>query len=77
MTNPKAYFPGHTAQISYRKVDKWAVTFKQTYFDTWEGAHAYMLENAKRDVERAKRGVVSAERHLKRVMAMAKPNRST
>lgn len=73
---PKAYFPGSVAKISYRKVDKWAVAWKAhwPYFDTWEEAHAYMLDKATKHANRAKKEAAAAERHLKRVMEMEKPS---
>lgn len=70
--NPKAYFPGCIAQISYKKVDaharQWA-KFKP-FFDTWAEAHAHMLEKAKEDLKRKERDYLSAKRHLAKVTAM-------
>jgi hypothetical protein len=70
---PRKYFPGYTARIYYRKVDKWATMLKEPYFDTWEEAHNHMLEKAKCEVTNAEKALAAAKRHLKRVEAMKEP----
>lgn len=70
--NPKAYFPGCIAQISYRKVDAWARRQEKykPFFETWAEAHAHMLEKAKEDLKRKERDCLLAKRHLAKVQAM-------
>lgn len=71
---PRKYFEGCTAQIYYRKVDKWAEMYArngvQLYFDTWEEAHKHMLSKAKNDVSQLEKRLASAKRHLDRVEKM-------
>lgn len=74
---PMKWFPGYTAQIRLRKVDKWAEHFAKhgsPYFDTWEEAHLYMVEKAKKDLDQCKRNFDSAKRHLSKVEALKKPD---
>ncbi|MCE5335163.1 MAG: hypothetical protein LLG06_11330 [Desulfobacteraceae bacterium] len=72
---PKKYFPGYTAQIFYRKVDKWAERWKYVhpYYDTWEEAHEVMLKNAMADIAKFEKSLAASKRHLARVQKMKKP----
>ena len=66
--NPKKWFPSpYTAQISLRKVDKWAEYQKaqKPYFDTWEEAHTQAMAWAKRAIERAHSSAAAAKREIK------------
>lgn len=82
--NPKKWFPSRfTAQISFRKVDKWAEYSKERkpYFDTWDAAHAQAtawatqaIERAKKDAEAAKRAIKSADIRAKKVAALKPPS---
>lgn len=76
--NPKAYFPGCIAQISYKKVDAWAKRQEKykPYFDTWAEAHKFMMVSAEEDLKRKKRDYESAQRHLAKVMAMIEKGES-
>lgn len=77
--NPKAYFPGCTARISYKPVDRWARSQAQRhpdlwpYFETWEAAHGHMVRQAKAELERKEKALVSARKHLFAVLAMRNP----
>ena len=73
--NPKAYFPGYIAQISYRKVDRTAQMWRAhwPYFDTWKEAHDFMLERARAQLKKAQAELASARRHLDKVEAMKEP----
>jgi biotin-(acetyl-CoA carboxylase) ligase len=74
---PMKWFPQCIAQIRFRKVDKWAEQFARNgitpYFDTWEEAHAYMLQKAITAETKATKALASAKRHLERVKALKKP----
>lgn len=71
--NPKAYFPGHIASISYKKVDAWARRQEkyQPYFDTWAEAHQYMVTRAEENLKRRESEFSSAKRHLAKVRIMS------
>jgi hypothetical protein len=73
--NPKAYFPGYIAQISYRKVDRTAQAWRahRPYFDTWKEAHDFMLERARARLKKSQAEIASAKRHLGKVEAMKEP----
>jgi hypothetical protein len=73
--NPKAYFPGSIAQISYRKVDKTALTWRQhrPFFDTWKEAHDHMLFEAEKHLKQAQARLNSAINHHLKVAAMKEP----
>jgi len=74
---PMKWFPGCTAQIRLRKVDKWAEIHAKwglhPYFDTWEEAHAYMMDDAIKKVQRLEKDLASGKRHLERVKLLKKP----
>ena len=75
--NPKAWFPGWTARISYKSVDKFArqqERFKP-FFPSWREAHAWMLKRADDRVAKAKAELKSATAHLAKVKAMRNPER--
>lgn len=75
--NPKRWFPSNfTARISLRKVDRYAEAQKayKPYFETWDEAHAHMLADAKRELDRARVSFKSAERRLKNVAELLTPN---
>ena len=76
---PMAYFPGCVAIIYYRKVDKWAKAWEKhhPFFETWQEAHSYMLEEAKKKKAFAEKELASAIRHLKKVEAMQEPPQKT
>lgn len=66
--NPKKWFPSpYTAQINWRKVDKWAEYQKgqKPYFDTWEEAHAQAMAWAARAIEKAGEDAAKAKRAIK------------
>ncbi|GIK44745.1 MAG: hypothetical protein K8L99_32810 [Anaerolineae bacterium] len=75
-SSPMAYFPQGIAKISYKKVDAWAERQKTTwpFFETWEEAHAFMVERAKKDIKKAERELASSKRHLASVLAMPPKN---
>lgn len=78
--NPKAYFPGCIAKISFKPVDKWARTQAERhpnlhpYFSTWNAAHDYMVREALKKLERSERELVSRRKHLYAVLAMKNPD---
>lgn len=67
-----AYFPQCIAKISCKKVGDWAERQKATwpFFDTWEDAHAFMVERARKNLKKAERELASSKRHLASVLAM-------
>jgi len=73
--NPKAWFVGPIAKITYTKVDKWARRNEQyrPFFPTWKGAHDWMLKTAGDRVKRLERELASAKRHLDKVKVMTDP----
>jgi hypothetical protein len=73
--NPKAYFPGPIARISYRKVDKTAQMWRKhrPYFDTWKEAHDHMLADAEGDLKKAQTQLNRAINHHLKVAAMKEP----
>lgn len=74
-SNPKAWFAGYIARISYKSVDKWAVCqakFKP-YFSTWREAHDWMTQKASADLLTAKKAYERAHRHAEKVKAMKEP----
>lgn len=73
--NPKAWFPGCTARISYKAVDKWARNFAHIHpwFDTWGEAHAYLLQQADARLKKAQAELKSATSHRAKVAAMVEP----
>lgn len=77
-SSPMAYFPQGIAKISYKKVDAWAERQKTTwpFFETWEEAHAFMVERARKDLKKAERELASSKRHLAGVLAMSPPKQS-
>ncbi len=73
--NPKAFFPGVVATISYKKVDAYAqrqASFKP-FFDTWEEAHQFMLDRAMKKLELASRELERHRKRLASVLAMKPP----
>lgn len=73
--NPKAYFPGPLAKISYRKVDKAAQMWRKhwPYFDTWSEAYAHLLAEAEKELRQAQAKLNSAINHHLKVVAMKEP----
>lgn len=73
--NPKAYFPGHTGRISYRKVDKTAQMWRKhrPYFDTWTEAHDFMLADAENELKKAQAQLNRAINHHLKVAVMKEP----
>lgn len=73
--NPKAYFPGCIAQISYKKVGKLDQSWRQhrPYFDTWSEAHDFMLTRSEQDLKKAQAQLNSAISHHLKVTAMEEP----
>lgn len=77
--NPKAYFPGAIATISFNKVDAWArrqakcYPEYKSYFETWELAHKWMLDRAMKRLPHATREAESARKHLEKVLSMREP----
>lgn len=67
-----AYFPQCIAKISYKKIDDWAERQKAIwpYFGSWEEAHTFMVERAKKNLKKAERELASSKRHLVSVLAM-------
>ena len=76
MSEKKWWFPnGYIATMSFRKPDRYDAAFKRVCFDTWQEAHAYMLERAKLRLKRADAELRSAMRHAGKVAAMQPDNR--
>lgn len=83
---PRKWFPSpYIVSLRERKVDRWAERSKehQPYFETWRDAHQWMIQNgmtrideAKRNLERAKKALASAERYLNKVKAMQEPKQN-
>jgi len=73
--NPKAWFPGWTARISYKAVDKYARMQERLkpFFPTWGEAHDYMLKRASERLQKAAAEYQSAAKHLEKVKAMTEP----
>ncbi|WP_371767526.1 hypothetical protein [Massilia sp.] len=73
--NPKAYFPGPLAKISYRKVDKTAQMWRKhrPYFDTWREAHDHMLAESEKDLKQAQAKLNHAINHHLKVIALKEP----
>ncbi len=73
--NPKAWFPGCIATISYKKVDAWAIRHAKfaPFFDTWQLAHKWMLDRALKRLANATREAEAARKHLEKVLAMEEP----
>lgn len=73
--NPKAYFPGSTGRISYRKVDKIAQSWRQhrPYFDTWGEAHVFVVTSAEQALKKAQIQLNIAIKHHLKVTAMKEP----
>lgn len=71
--NKKAFFPSiHTALIRYRKVTAWDKHIKEIhpYFDTWNEAHRWISDIAKKRLKRAEKELAAAKRHAERVEKM-------
>ena len=77
--NPKAWFPGSDARMSYKSVDKHARSLAvalpdyRPYFDTWREAHKWMVARADRRLKKAQDELKSAATHHAKVRAMAEP----
>lgn len=73
--NPKAYFTGPIARITYSKVNKWARQNERfrPFFPTWKEAHGWMMKTAEDRVKRLERELASAKRHLDKVKMMVDP----
>lgn len=78
--NPKAYFPGCIAKISFKPVDKWARIQAERhpnlypYFSTWNAAHDHMVRDALAKLEHSEKDLVSRRKHLSAVLAMKNPD---
>lgn len=77
---PKFYISStYTCRIGYRKLTSFeernprCFSIAHAAHDTWEAAHAAMVEHRKAEVKKAKAALVSAEKQLKRVMEMERP----
>ena len=76
MPKPKQWFPSqYMAVIKFRLP---GILDDQPYlpsprFDNWADAHQYIINRAKQKIERAKKDLAAAERHLKKVRAMQPP----
>lgn len=74
--NPKAYFPGRIAKISFKPVDAWARRSAKhsPYFDTWLAAHQHMIQKELQELERAEKSLVYHRKRLAAVLAMQNPD---
>jgi len=69
----------YTNFISYRKLSSFEIRnphlfeLSRSAHETWEAAHAWLLEQCRIDVEQRKKKLHAAERRLSRAEAMKKP----
>lgn len=81
--NPKVYVANHHSnRISHRALTTYERRSPQVFdlshsmHDTWAGAHAALVEARKKQLDRARKELKSAERALAKAQAMTPEERS-
>lgn len=73
---PAAWFPNpYMGTIRRLKVDRFAPVHPSLYpyFDTWAEAHEWLVDKAKKDLEKSSRELESNRKRLMRALEMTDP----